>query len=257
MAVDAADTPRADDGYAAHAAADAMANDDAEDDEIASAFGAEYVQPAPAGFGDEPWAAAADETTAPAGTDDAERSAGFGETSFALPPAFSTDPVFEPEPARSEAADAASVELDLGEPIARASAEPTPGDSPVVDFDSLWAEAVPPTEEAAAASLFGATASLQDDPALEAQLAEASADDPDSLDALFAALPTGTPAQGTTPVTPVRAQSFSFDQFFEEPTSADQPSGEVGAEHSAEHGEAEPEADLAEFHSWLSGLKKQ
>jgi hypothetical protein len=203
-----------------------------QDPEIIATFDDEFVPEAPVGFGDEPT------VTAPADHEDAEIASAFGEAAFELPPAFSTEPVFETDSPTPDVAPSGSAELDLGEPISRPGAEHASDDASAVDFDALWAEAVPPTEEEAAATLFGATASLQEDPALDARLAEASADDPDSLDALFAALPTGTPARGATPVppappvTPARSQSFSFDQFFEE-------------------------SDLAEFHSWLSGLKKQ
>ncbi|HEX5829944.1 MAG TPA: tetratricopeptide repeat protein [Gemmatimonadaceae bacterium] len=73
---------------------------------------------------------------------------------------------------------------------------------------------------------------------------------PEPLDALFEVpAPTAGPA---TP-TPPGAQTFSFEQFFREesppprePARAEEPSGETDAA-----------AELADFQSWLSGLKKQ
>jgi hypothetical protein len=73
---------------------------------------------------------------------------------------------------------------------------------------------------------------------------------PESLDALFE--PSASPAAPATP-TPPGAQSFSFEQFFREETPS--PREPARAEDSA--GESDAAAELADFQSWLSGLKKQ
>ncbi len=135
-------------------------------------------------------------------------------------------------------------------------------------LDELLGRPVSVEDELAAGALASATMAMQHDQETDAQLAEASAEDPRSLEHLLAQ--SSAPDVATTRET----GGFSFEQFFQtEPTAggpaetgaagASSPppaksppalptTGATGNDEEA----AAREADLADFHAWLAGLSK-
>jgi hypothetical protein len=97
---------------------------------------------------------------------------------------------------------------------------------------------------------------MQNDAALDAQLREASAEDPGSVDNVLRA--------GAAPAARPNA-GFSFEHFFrvDADAAAAAPSGPASAADAttapppAHRGaEGAPDDDLDEFHAWLAGLSK-
>ncbi|HEY0972620.1 MAG TPA: tetratricopeptide repeat protein [Gemmatimonadales bacterium] len=140
-------------------------------------------------------------------------------------------------------------------------AEPEPTPERALTLDELFARDVPAAEEQAAGALAAATLSMQDDPAVNAQLGEAAVEDPSSLLHVLRGTPRSVAAlrQGA---------SFSFDQFFrvDEPGPAPSEGGTTEGQGGASGQDAgaadagarseEAESDLADFHAWLSGLSR-
>ena len=126
-------------------------------------------------------------------------------------------------------------------------------------LDQLFERPVSHADEVAAGALAAASLSLQNDPATDEQLREASAEDPGSVENVLRA--------GATP--PARTNAgFSFDQFFRVDAGAPGAAGPRDAEgpRGGASRPGEPPApggtdaaagdDLEEFHAWLAGLSK-
>ena len=153
------------------------------------------------------------------------------------------------EPAAAEPAD---------DPFAWGEAATEPG-AAAAGRAGVWAQAepislerlserpVPHADEVAAGALAAAAVSLQNDAALDAQLREASLDDPTSIELLL--------RSGGRPSRP--NAGFSFDQFFQTDPSRrpDDVAAPAGHAESGAHGTPEDE-DRDHFHAWLAGLSK-
>ncbi len=137
------------------------------------------------------------------------------------------------------------------ESVAAASAFPA-GNAPVGSIDALFGSRAAGTEDSAAAALsqaFGGSARGESPSLLVGQPARAAAGEL-SLDSVFrdgAAKP------------PRTSQSFSFDQFFSESARTDErPAGESMPSAAVDPQPAERTADdIAQFNSWLQGLKQR
>ncbi len=136
-----------------------------------------------------------------------------------------------------------------------------------ITLDELLGRPVSAEDEMAAGALASATMAMQHDQETDAQLAEASAEDPGALEHVLAR--PSVPVVATTRET----GGFSFEQFFQTEPAADGSAGPADAGASPptavsqaatsaaggtgnDEEAAAREADLADFHAWLAGLSK-